>query len=90
MTAEPTKSPELPAPLVLVIGGARSGKSRFALARASGLGPPYVFLATAEALDSEMAERIARHRSERGGEWLTLEEPRRVPAVLRRERRGVV
>jgi adenosylcobinamide kinase/adenosylcobinamide-phosphate guanylyltransferase len=77
-------------PLVLVTGGARSGKSRFALAQAASLGPPLVFLATAEARDEEMAARIARHRAERGGAWRTVEEPLAIAALLRRRQRGVV
>lgn len=63
--------------LVLVGGGARSGKSRFALGRAQQLGAKRVFLATAEPLDEEMRSRIARHRlerEERAG-FVTCEEP---------------
>ena len=62
--------------LVVVGGGARSGKSRFALEAAQRrvLGPR-VFIATAEALDDEMRERAARHRAERGDAFTTLEEP---------------
>ena len=77
-------------PLVFVIGGARSGKSRFALARAASLGPPKRFVATAEARDSEMAERIARHRAERGEDWQTIEEPRGLAEALRDACGGVV
>ena len=61
--------------LILVGGGARSGKSRFALARACALGPRRIFVATAEALDAEMAIRIARHREERGATFETVEAP---------------
>jgi adenosylcobinamide kinase/adenosylcobinamide-phosphate guanylyltransferase len=61
--------------LVLYLGGARSGKSRLALARAAAAGKPVVFVATGEALDDEMAERIARHREERPSGWATVEEP---------------
>jgi adenosyl cobinamide kinase/adenosyl cobinamide phosphate guanylyltransferase len=77
-------------PIVLVLGGARSGKSRFALERAADLGSPRVLLATAEARDEEMAARIARHRAERGEEWQTLEEPSAVVEVLRSRNGGVV
>jgi adenosylcobinamide kinase/adenosylcobinamide-phosphate guanylyltransferase len=58
--------------LVVLVGGARSGKSRLALERAV---EPVVFIATGEALDDEMAERIERHRSERPESWVTIEEP---------------
>lgn len=62
-------------PLTFVLGGTRSGKSAFAarLALASGLQPVYV--ATAQALDAEMAARIERHRRERGARWTTVEAP---------------
>lgn len=61
--------------LILVGGGARSGKSRFALDYARSLGPRRLFVATAEAGDDEMAMRIGRHRHERGSEFVTVEEP---------------
>ena len=66
-------------PLTLVLGGARSGKSAFAQAaaeaRAAETGGQLVMIATAQAFDSEMAERIARHREDRGAAWTTLEAP---------------
>src|SRR5216683_3801965 len=62
-------------PLVLLIGGARSGKSKLALRLAAEQRSPVVFVATAQAGDAEMAERIAVHRSERPAEWQTIEEP---------------
>lgn len=62
-------------PLVLLIGGARSGKSGLALRLASGQRSPVVFLATGQAGDAEMAERIARHREERPASWQTIEVP---------------
>jgi adenosylcobinamide kinase / adenosylcobinamide-phosphate guanylyltransferase len=61
--------------LVVLIGGARSGKSRLALDRATRQGAPVVFVATGEAGDEEMAERIERHRRERPADWQTVEEP---------------
>ena len=65
--------------LTFVLGGARSGKTALALREA--LAHPAtrrVMIATAEALDGEMAERIARHRAERGADWVTVEAPRRL------------
>lgn len=68
--------------LVLIGGGARSGKSRFALAHARALGARPLFVATAERSDDEMRERIALHRAERGDLFDTLEEPRALPEAL--------
>lgn len=77
-------SPSVPRP-TLVLGGARSGKSRFAenLAHATGL--PRVYLATATAGDAEMAARIAHHRAQRGDGWRTVEEPLALVDTLSRE-----
>jgi adenosylcobinamide kinase / adenosylcobinamide-phosphate guanylyltransferase len=61
--------------LVVYLGGARSGKSRLAVERARAAGTPVVYVATGEALDDEMAERIARHQAERPTDWQTVEEP---------------
>jgi adenosylcobinamide kinase / adenosylcobinamide-phosphate guanylyltransferase len=58
-----------------VLGGARSGKSTFAEKLASECGPPVIYLATATASDSEMAERIALHRQRRAADWRTVESP---------------
>ena len=62
--------------LILVLGGARSGKSAFARKLAEGMSKEVVYLATAEVTDREMAERIRRHRLERPSHWQTIEEPR--------------
>ena len=67
---------------VLVGGGARSGKSRFALGRAAALGRRRLYIATAEASDQEMQARIARHRAERAGAFDTLEEPLALPEAI--------
>jgi adenosylcobinamide kinase / adenosylcobinamide-phosphate guanylyltransferase len=63
---------------VLVLGGARSGKSAFAERLAAQCGEPVLYVATATVTDGEMAERIARHRAQRPAAWHTLEEPLRV------------
>ena len=67
---------------LFVIGGARSGKSRYAQARAEAAGANPVFVATAEAFDDEMRERIARHRADREMRWTTVEAPRELPAAI--------
>lgn len=69
---------------VLILGGARSGKSRHALALARALEGPTAFVATAQALDPEMALRIRQHRAERPPGWLTVEEPLELVPALRR------
>ncbi|WP_291431923.1 bifunctional adenosylcobinamide kinase/adenosylcobinamide-phosphate guanylyltransferase [Deinococcus sp.] len=81
--------------IVFVTGGARSGKSAFAercaaqvagqlAAQAGGHDTPGVtYLATAQAFDDEMKDRVARHRADRPAGWITHEEPLAVPAALR-------
>jgi adenosyl cobinamide kinase/adenosyl cobinamide phosphate guanylyltransferase len=69
-------------PLTLLLGGARSGKSSLAVARARALAVPVVFVATAEALDAEMEERVARHWAEREPSWETVEEPLELERAL--------
>lgn len=61
--------------LIVLTGGARSGKSTAAVAAAASLDAPVTFIATAEPGDAEMAERIARHQAERPAGWTTLEAP---------------
>jgi len=68
--------------LTVLLGGTRSGKSRLAVQLAGSTGQPVTFIATAEARDSEMAERIARHRAERPRTWSTREEPRDLEGAL--------
>jgi adenosylcobinamide kinase / adenosylcobinamide-phosphate guanylyltransferase len=68
--------------LVLYLGGARSGKSRLAVERATSSGAPVSFIATGEAGDEEMAARIELHRRERPPEWTTVEEPLDLATVL--------
>lgn len=60
---------------ILIGGGVRSGKSSFALERAEALGERRAFIATAQAFDDEMRERIRRHREERDASWRAVEEP---------------
>lgn len=67
---------------VLVIGGARSGKTRFAQRQAEAAGRPCVLIATAEPFDDEMRDRIARHVAERGPSWRTIEAPRDLRGAL--------
>ena len=65
----------------LILGGARSGKSARALALAGAL--PHVFIATGQALDGEMAERIRLHQAERGASWRLVEEPLELADAIR-------
>ena len=67
--------------LIFILGGARAGKSDYAQGLAENTGR-VLFVATAEALDEEMAQRIAVHRSQRPADWETLEEPVDVAASL--------
>ena len=68
--------------LTFVIGGARSGKSRYAESLIAALPPPWNYVATAEAADSEMTARISAHRERRGANWRTIEAPRELQAAL--------
>lgn len=75
--------------VVLITGGARSGKSLYAEERAREAGARRLYLATAEAGDDEMARRIAEHRERRGEEWMTIEEPTEISRALVRHRGGI-
>ncbi len=68
--------------IILITGGARSGKSRYAEQRAAALGPRRLYIATAEASDEEMAHRIATHQRRRGSAWNTIEEPVQITETL--------
>jgi adenosylcobinamide kinase/adenosylcobinamide-phosphate guanylyltransferase len=68
--------------LVVLLGGARSGKSALAVDLARRSGAAVTVIATAEALDAEMAERIAAHRAERPAGWRTVEEPLELRAAI--------
>ncbi|SEK39495.1 adenosylcobinamide kinase /adenosylcobinamide-phosphate guanylyltransferase [Sphingomonas palmae] len=65
-----------------MLGGARSGKSRHAQAIAEACAGERVFVATAQAFDGEMAERIALHQRDRDASWRTIEEPVDLPGVI--------
>jgi adenosylcobinamide kinase/adenosylcobinamide-phosphate guanylyltransferase len=68
--------------IILITGGARSGKSKYAEQRAAALGPRRLYVATAEAKDDEMAHRIAAHQQRRGSAWKTVEEPVQLAETL--------
>lgn len=72
-------------PAHLILGGARSGKSRHAESLAAASGLPVTVIATAEALDDEMAARIRRHQDDRPAGWRTVETPVALAATLQRE-----
>src|SRR5688572_573487 len=81
-----SQTQNLSAPLILLLGGARAGKSAHALRLAAlhrrGDEATVCFIATAQALDEDMTARIARHQAERPGHWQTVEEPYRIDEAL--------
>ena len=72
--------------IILVTGGARSGKSKYAEQRAAELGLRRLYIATAEGKDEEMAQRIAEHQKRRGNDWTTIEEPVELSSALLAQR----
>ncbi|OPY72931.1 MAG: Bifunctional adenosylcobalamin biosynthesis protein CobP [Syntrophorhabdus sp. PtaU1.Bin058] len=74
--------------VVLVLGGARSGKSTYALNEASAINGKKAFIATAEILDDEMRVRVENHKHERGKDWDTYEEPLGIASVIEKIRDG--
>ena len=73
---------------LLVLGGARSGKSRHAQARAEAIEGPLVYIATAQAFDDEMVARIAQHQNDRDSRWRTHEAPIALPEAIAAEGRN--
>jgi len=69
---------------LLVLGGARSGKSAYAENRAQAYVGDKIYIATAEVTDAEMAERISHHQERRGDGWRTIEAPLDLPEALQR------
>jgi adenosylcobinamide kinase/adenosylcobinamide-phosphate guanylyltransferase len=67
---------------LLVLGGARSGKSRYAQTRIEAIPGQLAYIATAQALDDEMVERIAHHRADRDMRWQTFEAPIALPEAI--------
>ena len=72
--------------IILITGGARSGKSQYAERRAVEMGGRRLYVATAEAKDEEMVQRIAEHRKRRRDQWRTIEEPLELTEALLAER----
>lgn len=82
MTGSPDSANFIPPRLTLVLGGARSGKSGLAERLIRATARPRRYIATAQAWDDEMRDRISRHRADRGADWLTVEAPLDLAAAL--------
>jgi adenosylcobinamide kinase / adenosylcobinamide-phosphate guanylyltransferase len=76
--------------ITLIGGGARSGKSRYALEKARAIPGTRAFVATAQFSDEEMAARIGVHREERGQDFVTIEEPIELPRIIAESRFDVL
>ncbi|MEW6067676.1 MAG: bifunctional adenosylcobinamide kinase/adenosylcobinamide-phosphate guanylyltransferase [Nitrospirota bacterium] len=74
--------------IVFITGGARSGKSSFAIAEASKIKGKKAYIATAEAIDKEMKDRIKKHKKQRGDDWYTHEEPIKISGVIKKIKDG--
>jgi adenosyl cobinamide kinase/adenosyl cobinamide phosphate guanylyltransferase len=74
--------------VALILGGARSGKSRYGLGLAAPFPAPRLFVATCEPRDAEMEARIEAHQRERGSDWMTREVPLDLTAALRAAQNG--
>jgi adenosylcobinamide kinase / adenosylcobinamide-phosphate guanylyltransferase len=72
--------------IILITGGARSGKSRYAEQRVVEVGGRWLYVATGEAKDEEMAQRIVEHQKRRGNQWRTIEEPVKLTEALLAQR----
>ncbi len=72
---------------ILVLGGAASGKSAFAEGLLDGVSPR-VYIATAQAFDNEMTDKIAQHKTRRGGDWHTIESPRGLAKAIENAPQG--
>jgi adenosylcobinamide kinase / adenosylcobinamide-phosphate guanylyltransferase len=68
--------------LTFILGGARSGKSAYAESLVMAHPGPWFYIATAQAFDDEMRERIATHQARRGGDWRTIEAPQLLPEAI--------
>jgi adenosylcobinamide kinase/adenosylcobinamide-phosphate guanylyltransferase len=88
MTEPTSNSPSLPR-VTLVLGGARSGKSTHAERLANQYSTQAIYVATAQARDTEMADRIAQHRARRGDSWQTIEAPLDIVETLIQAPKGV-
>ncbi len=74
--------------IIFVLGGAKSGKSSFALRKAESLPGRKAYIATAEPLDEEMKQRIEKHKTQRGRDWHTIEEPVHLPRAIKETGNG--